>query len=356
MSTTAIKQLPVPAFFKAKNAEDVSYDPDQASLFAAAEGWVKKHDINPSGHDTKKVHLLLIDVQRDFCFPQGSLYVGGRGGKGAMEDNRKIAEFMYKNLGRISDVTCTMDTHFPFQIFFPSFWENKDGKPLDPHTVIKSEMIKAGDVRPTAAAAQIVCGGNYMWLTNYVKHYCAELEKAGKYMLYLWPYHCLIGSIGHILSGVIEEARIFHSFARKAVGGIQTKGGNLLTENYSVLSPEVTKDHTGRPLKEAQKNVKFIETLLKSDAVIIAGQAASHCVKSSIEDLLTSINAQDPKLVKKVYIMKDCMSAVAVPDGKGGFYADFTPQAEKALKEFEDAGMHVVESTVPMEDWEGFPA
>lgn len=354
MSTTAIRQLPLPAFFKAKNAEDWTYEPNHAELFTQADSWVKKHDIKPSGHDIKRVELLLIDVQKDFCFPQGSLYVGGRGGHGAMEDNRKMSEFIYRNLGMISDITCTMDTHFAFQIFFPSFWEDKDGKPLGAHTVIKSEMIKAGDVRPTAAAARIAGGDNYPWLLSYVKHYCEQLEKAGKYMLYLWPYHCIIGSTGHVLSGVIEEARIFHAFARKSVNSVEVKGGNLLTENYSVLSPEVLTRHDGKPL--AQRNTAFIKKLLESDAVVIAGQAASHCVKSSIEDLLTSINAQDPKLVKKVYILKDCMSAVAVPDGKGGFLADFTPQAEKALKLFEDAGMHVVDSTTPMEDWKGFPA
>jgi nicotinamidase-related amidase len=353
MSTTAIRQLPLPTFFKAKNAEDVAYEPDHAALLAQSESWVKKHDIKPSGHDGKKVHLLLIDVQRDFCFPQGSLYVGGRSGKGAMEDNRKIADFIYRNLQRVTDVTCTMDTHFPFQIFFPSFWEDKDGKPLGAHTVIKSEMIKSGDVRPTAAAAQMVCDGNYPWLLAYVKHYCETLEKAGKYMLYLWPLHCLLGSSGHVLSGVVEEARMFHAFTRKAVDAVEVKGGNLLTENYSVLSPEVLTRHDGKPL--AQRNTGFIKRLIESDAIVIAGQAASHCVKSSIEDLLSSINAQDPKLVKKVYIMKDCMSAVAVPDGKNGFLADFTPQAEKALKMFSDAGMNVVESTTPMEDWEGFP-
>jgi nicotinamidase-related amidase len=354
MSTTAIRQLPLPTFFKAKNAEDWAYEPDQAALFGLADAWVKKHDIKPSGHDGKKVHLLLIDVQKDFCFPQGSLYVGGRGGKGAMEDNRKMAEFIYRNLGTITDLTCTMDTHFPFQIFFPSFWEDKDGKPLAAHTVIKSEMIKAGDVRPTAAAAQIVCDGNYSWLLGYVKHYCEALEKAKKYTLYLWPFHCLLGSSGHVLSGAVEEARIFHAFVRKSVNSVEVKGGNLLTENYSVLSPEVLTRHDGKPL--AQRNTAFIKKLLESDAVIIAGQAASHCVKSSIEDLLSSINAQDPKLVKKVYIMKDCMSSVAVPDGKGGFFADFTAEAEKALKLFADAGMHVVDSVTPIEDWEGFPA
>ncbi len=33
---------------------------------------------------------------------------------------------------------------------------------------------------------------------------------------------------------------------------------------------------------------------------------------------------------------------------------DFTPQAEEALKRFEDAGMHVVDSTTPTSQWKDF--
>ena len=47
------------------------------------------------------------------------------------------------------------------------------------------------------------------------------------------------------------------------------------------------------------------------------------------------------------------MSAVSVPDGKGGFIADFTQQAVDALAKFQNAGMHVVESTTPIENWDG---
>jgi hypothetical protein len=46
------------------------------------------------------------------------------------------------------------------------------------------------------------------------------------------------------------------------------------------------------------------------------------------------------------------MSAVTVPDGKGGFVVDFTPQAEKALDRYREAGMRVVRSTDPMEEWD----
>jgi hypothetical protein len=87
--------------------------------------------------------------------------------------------------------------------------------------------------------------------------------------------------------------------------------------------------------------------------VIIAGQAASHCVKSSIEDLLGEIRAVDADLTRKVYVLADCMSSVTVPDPTrpGEFLADFTPQAEEALRRFAEAGMHVVRSTEPVEAW-----
>jgi nicotinamidase-related amidase len=118
-----------------------------------------------------------------------------------------------------------------------------------------------------------------------------------------------------------------------------------------VLRPEVLSRFDGGPL--AQRNTQFLSTLLAADAVIIAGQAASHCVKSTIDDLLGEIAAQDPALAKKVYLLTDCMSAVTVPDGKGGFVADFTPQAETGLQKFKDAGMNLVRSTDPLASWPG---
>ena len=184
----------------------------------------------------------------------------------------------------LTDVTATMDTHFAFQIFFPSFWVDRDDRPLAPFREITTDDIDRGDVRPNPAVAGWLCDGNYAWLLAQARHYCAELEKAGKYRLYLWPPHCILGSDGHALVGVIHEARMFHAFVRGAQSWVEVKGGNPLTENYSVLRPEVLTRHDGQPL--GQKNTAFIQTLLEADAVVIAGQAASHCVKSSIDDLL----------------------------------------------------------------------
>jgi len=347
----SVTPLPVPPFFDPVRAADWEFRPDATTLSTAAAAWRRQHAVRASAADETRVHLLLIDVQKDFCYPEGTLYVAGRSGTGAIDDSRRIAELIYRNLGAITEITATMDTHLAYQIFFPSFWLDKSDAPLTAHRVITSEQIAAGEVRPNPAIAKWLCGGNYTWPCRQVLHYTRELERAGKYQLYLWPPHCLLGSDGHALAGIVHEARLFHAFARTAQSSVEVKGGNPLTENYSVLRPEVLSRFDGAAL--AQRNTGFVHTLLVADAVVIAGQAASHCVKSTIDDLLGEIAAHDPALASKVYLVTDCMSAVTVPDGKGGLAADFTPQAEAALQKFADAGMHLVTSTTPISSWPG---
>ena len=344
-------ELPLPRFYDTANASNYDFRPDETALAGAAEAWRNAHNLGPAVKDRLKVHLLLIDLQKDFCFPRGSLYVGGRSGRGAIEDSDRVARFIYRNLGAISEITCTMDTHLPYQIFFSSFWLDSNDHHPPAHTEITTEDIESGRMRPNPVVAGWLCNGNYTWLARQVSFYCRELEKAGKYKLYLWPPHCLLGSAGHALVGVIQEARLFHAWTRGAKNLVEVKGGNTLTENYSVLSPEVLLRQDGLPL--AQRNTQFIKTLLESDAVIIAGQASSHCVKSSIENLLGEMLSRDKALVEKVYILEDCMSPVAVPNptSPGQFLFDFTSQAQDALKRFAQAGMHVVRSTDPMSQW-----
>jgi nicotinamidase-related amidase len=348
-------RTPLPVFYDAEHAAEWSYRPDESALFELAYEYRTINQIRPFGSDARKVHLLLIDLQKDFCFPEGTLYVGGRSGRGAIEDNDRIARFVYGNMDVISQITVTLDTHYPFQIFSPSFWIDAASQPLAAHTVITTAQVRDGSIRPNPAIASWVSDGDYGWLVEQAAHYCRELEKSGKYTLYLWPPHCLLGSEGHTLAGVIQEARVFHAYVRHAPNLAEVKGGSILTENYSVFAPEVATRHDGKGMI-GQRNGRFLDMLLRSDSVIIAGQAASHCVKSTIEDLLHEVMPRDPLLVKKVYVLEDCMSAVAVPDPSdpGQFLADFTPEAEAALQSFRDAGMHVVRSTDPIESWPDF--
>lgn len=341
--------LPVPPHYDPANASKWSYRPDQHALFTQAIQWRREHDIKPASATDFNLHLLLIDVQKDFCFPEGTLYVAGRSGRGAIEDNQRLAEFIYRNLGVIKNITTTMDTHYAFQIFFAPFWVDQEGNPLTPHTVITIEETESGKVRPNPEMAWWLCNGDYAWLEHWVKFYVRELKKGGKYDLYLWPPHCILGSDGHPLVGIIHEARLFHSFVRGVQSWVEIKGDKPLTEHYSILRPEVLVQHEGTAVGE--KNTQFLMTLLMADAVVIAGQADSHCVKNTIDDLLTEVMTHNPKLVKKVYIMIDCMSSVVVRNEQGEIMVDFTPQAEEAHQRFADAGMHLVRSTDPITSW-----
>jgi len=103
---------------------------------SAATLFRRENHLLPAASDLRRNHLVLIDVQRDFCFPEGTLYVGGRSGQGALDDNDRIARFIYRNLARISEITCTLDSHLPFQIFFTPFWVDAAGEPLTPHRTI----------------------------------------------------------------------------------------------------------------------------------------------------------------------------------------------------------------------------
>lgn len=345
-----------PAFFDPKNAARWEYRPNTAALFDQAADWRKAGLVRPAAADKKKVHALYIDVQKDFCHKEGSLYVGGRSGMGAIDDSRRMAEWLYANLDTVTHITMTLDTHIPFQIFSRSFWEKADGSvlPAGVPTLISADEVKKGVYKPSLAAAAVIANGNYEWLLKQCIYYCEELERAGKYQLTIWPEHCLLGTAGHGLVGVVEEAAFFHAYARGSQLDFQIKGGNPLTENYSVMKPEVITRFDGAPIPGAQKNTKLLETLFKADYIAVFGQALSHCVKSSVDDLLDFVAAQDPALARKVYLVADCMSAVAVPDGKGGFFVDYTDQGEAALKKFADAGMNVVRSTDPVDSWPGF--
>lgn len=341
--------LSVPDFFDPRNAEDWGHRPDPQMLLNLAPEWRRKHDIKFSATDPKLgqvISLLVIDAQKDFTHPEGSLFVAGSSGRGAVDDNVRLCEFIYRNLNVITDVKVTLDSHGPYQIFFPEFWVDSDGRHPSANRTVSVDDVLSEDLVPNPAMAGWVSGGNYAWLKRQVEFYVKRLEEAGKYDLFLWPHHCLVGSDGHALAGIVQEARLFFSYVRASGVYPEIKGYNHLTENYSVLAPEVLERHDGHAL--AQRNTRFFNALMSSDVVVIAGQAASHCVAWTIQDLKEQVAQIDPDLAKKVYILRDCTSSVVI-DG----VVDFTNQAEEAMHSFEAAGMNLVESTTPIEDWPG---
>lgn len=342
-TTEIIKELPIPAHFDASKVGEVWRVPYQERA-AAAKTWAKEHHITPASTDKKRICLLIIDPQNTFCIPEFELFVGGRSGKGAVEDNIRLCEFIYRNLGVINAIAPTIDTHTAMQIFHPIFWVNAAGEHPTPATIITIDDLKAGVWQVNPAVAYNLTNNDYEKLQQHAFHYTQKLSGDGKYPLTVWPYHSMLGGIGHALVSAVEEALFFHNIARCSQTIFELKGSNPLTENYSVLRAEVLEDTNGKPI--AQKNVNFINQLLEFDAVIVAGQAKSHCVAWTVEDLLTEIREKDPKLAKKVYLLEDCTSPVVIPG-----IIDFTEQADAAYQKFADAGMHIVKSTDAIANW-----
>ena len=82
-----------------------------------------------------------------------------------------------------------------------------------------------------------------------------------------------------------------------------------------MLGPEVEFDREGEPL--GKRNHPLIERLLQFDAVVIAGQAKSHCVAWTIAGpALGPDSARARASQAKVYLLEDCTSPVVVP-GRG---------------------------------------
>ena len=168
----------LPPLFDPDRAEDFGFDPDPAAVAEAARRWAVERDLRPAAADEERTLLLLVDVQKDFCFPEGSLFVAGRSGRGALDDSRRLAAFLYRNLDRVTATISTLDSHLPHQIFLPSFWIGRDGEPLAAHRTLAAADIESGEVRPRPELAAWVAGGDYAWLRRQVLHYCEQLERA----------------------------------------------------------------------------------------------------------------------------------------------------------------------------------
>lgn len=333
----------LPAHFESAKVGEVWRVPYQERAIAA-QNWAKQHHIQPATLDRQRVCLLAIDVQNTFCIPGYELFVGGRSGMGAVEDNVRLCEFIYRNLSEITEISLTLDTHTATQIFHPVFWINSAGMNPSPMTMITLEDVEKGiwQVNPAAASSISLDGypGEYEKLQAYALHYVQRLHQNGKFPLTIWAYHSMLGGIGHAIVSAVEEACFFHNLARGSQTHFELKGSNPLTENYSVLQPEVMSDQQERAI--AYKNTVFLQKLLSFDRIVIAGQAKSHCVAWTIDDLLSEIQATDPSLAQKVYLLEDCMSPVVVSG-----VVDFTDQAIATFQRFADAGMQVIRST----DW-----
>ncbi len=316
--------MPLPSFYEPSTVQDV-YIERAGLVTEAADAYKRKHKVAPAAQDRVRIAAFGIDCQIGFSTPGASLFVPG-----AVEDTSRTIEWLYKNLDRITQVAFSLDTHRVFQIFHPAWWIDDDGKNPAPFTNISLADVREGKWKPIAHPAECL---------EYVK----QLEKAGKYVLTIWPYHTLLGGVSHALVPALMEAAMFHAVVRQAQTHFETKGTHAMTENYSVLAPEV-RELGGKSV--GTFNAAFFKMLMEFDRVYVFGQAKSHCVLSTLRDMQQHIAGTDPSLMDKIYILEDATSPVPAPPINPLPPAlDFPRVADKAFADLKAAGMHIVKTT-----------
>jgi nicotinamidase-related amidase len=338
-----MRVLPVPAHFDRGGVGEVwrvAYE-DRAR---EAREWAEKNGVKRAADDSFRICLLAVDVQNTFCIPGFESFVGGRSGRGAVDDNRRLVEFVYRNLGVISQILPSLDTHRAMQVFHAIWLVDEHGDHPGPYTLVSADDVRAGRFRVNPAIADAL-ELDPAYAERHLDHYTRRLAEGGKYDLTIWPYHAMVGSIGHALVSAVEEAIFFHTIARYSQPEFHVKGDNPLTEYYSMLGPEVTEGPDGDRL--GTKNRELISKLLTFDAVVVAGQAKSHCLAWTVDDLLQHDEVR-ARLAERTYLLEDCTSPVVVPG-----VVDYTDEADAAFERYAAAGMHVVRSTNPLADWPG---
>jgi nicotinamidase-related amidase len=336
--------LPLPGHYDAERVGEV-WRVDYAARFPEALAWARQHAVPRASDDERRVCLLVVDAQNTFCTPGFELFVAGRSGTGALDDSRRLCEFVYRNLSWLTHVVATLDTHTSFQIFHPAFLVDAQGRHPDPFTLVSAADVAAGRWRADPEVAEAL-GLDPGYAQEHLLAYVSALADGGKYELTVWPFHALLGGIGHALVAAIEEALFFHGVVRRDQAEFEMKGRNALTEHYSALGPEVLEDQLGDLL--GSRNSRLIARLLTYDAVLVAGQAKSHCVAWTVDDLLRDPAVVERGLAGKLYLLEDCTSPVVVPGA-----VDYSDAADAAFARFAEAGAHVVRSTEPIAAWPG---
>ena len=238
----------------------------------------------------------MIDPQNDFCIAngpggeKGALVVGG-----ADQDMARLASFITKNEKRIEEIHCTLDSHQSVHIAHPIMWRNSKGEHPAPFTAITSADVKNG----TWMAA-------YAPFQKRQQAYVDTLEKNGRYVLVIWPPHCLIGSWGAAVVPSVHAALMAWESNRFNRVNFVAKGSNLFTEHYSGVMADVIDDADA----STKLNVNLIDALTVADEILITGEALSHCVANTVRDVAAQFGVDN---VKKFTLLQDTSSNV------GGF-------------------------------------
>lgn len=249
----------------------------------------------------KNVHLVVIDAQNDFVDVPEALQpkVWDTTQKpalavpGAHQDMIRLAQFIREAGGHLSGITTTQDTHQAVGIERITFWTDTEGAFVAPFTEITLDDVVSGRYTPNHAPAR-------------VKEVLSKLEGAGK-KLCVWPVHCVAETWGHEIHADVAAALMGWETKHGLQVNKAFKGHYGLTEHYGVFEAEVPFENIPSTL--------FNYSLAKQvtagvDMLVVAGQAASHCVAASVEQLLRFKRSQANTKFPQIVLLSECMSPV----------------------------------------------
>jgi nicotinamidase-related amidase len=268
----------------------------------------------------QKIQLLLIDPQEDFCNPNtGALYVPG-----ADDDMKRLAAMIDRIGDKISQIQVTLDCHYEVDVAHPPFWINSKGENPAPFTIITSDDVRNGVWKPFMPS-----------LNDRMIKYVEALEAQGNFPLCIWPPHCLIGTAGNNVYAPLAASLKKWQTNRPWNVNYVSKGSNPYTEHYGAIEAEVP--DPADPM--TQINTPLIQNLISADTILVAGEALSHCLKTTVEQIADKFG--DDSYIKKLVLLTDATSSVAaIPN-----VVDFPAIGQQFITDMVARGMRVSTTT-----------
>ena len=249
--------LPLPPFATPGDAAERVYRVPYSPRASQARAWAAAHGIRPADDGRARTALLLVDVQNTFCLPEFELFVGGRSGRGAIEDNERIVRLsLPQPRPHHAD---RRDARHPHRgpDLPPRVLGGRGGRapPAAHRHRARRRRERALAGQPPLAAA-VVAPRRASTSQAWALHYVRRLAEGGQYPLVVWPYHSMVGGIGHALVSAVEEAVFFHSIARQSPTRVEVKGTQRPHRELLGAGAEVTEDASGAPIAAAEPGAR----------------------------------------------------------------------------------------------------
>jgi nicotinamidase/pyrazinamidase len=258
-------------------------------------------------------HLLIIDPQNDFCdIPGAALPVSG-----AHDDMGRLARFMEGHRSKIDAISVTLDSHPSVAVERTTFWTTAAGETVAPFTFITGADLSAGRYVPRDPV-----------YTTSVLHMLEKLAAQGRPGLVVWPVHCVTGTWGHNIHDAVSAQLQSWEFAHQRPARKALKGEYPLSEHFGAFEA----DAPAEGVPSTQFNTALATLVTQGvDVLLLAGEASSHCVASSFDQLVRFLSARQAP-PPRILLLQDCMSPVP------GFEAAASTFFERARA----LGAHVV--------------